>query len=118
MSARCTGSTSAQWAASAPGEDSEFETIDQAFEALEKGQVDAVVYDAPVLLYHAATAGRGKVRVVGPVFKKENYGIVFPPRSGAPRKLDLRKKVNEALLKMREDGTYDRIYKRWFTIDE
>ncbi len=56
--------------------------------------------------------------MVGPVFKKENYGIVFPPRSGGPRKADLRKKVNEALLRMREDGSFDRIYRRWFTTAE
>ncbi|MBL8791224.1 MAG: transporter substrate-binding domain-containing protein [Rhizobiales bacterium] len=113
-----TGSTSAQWAATHQVKTTEFEKIAQAFEALEKGRVEAVVYDSPVLLFHAASSGRGKVRVVGPVFKKENYGIVFPPRSGGPRKTDLRKKVNEALLRMREDGTYDRIYRRWFTTEE
>lgn len=113
-----TGSTSAQWALEHGVRVSEFEKIGDAFASLEKGSVEAVVYDAPVLLYHAATAGRGKVRVVGSIFKRENYGIVFQPRSGGPRKLDLRKKVNEALLKMREDGSYDRIYKRWFTVEE
>jgi len=113
-----TGSTSAQWALEHGVRVSEFERISDAFASLERGNVEAVVYDAPVLLYHAATAGRGKVRVVGSVFKRENYGIVFQARSGGPRKLDLRKKVNEALLKMREDGSYDRIYRRWFTIEE
>jgi len=109
-----TGSTSSQWAGQHGVKVTEFEKIGQAFAALEKNQLDAVVYDAPVLLYYSAGAGRGKVRVVGPIFKKENYGIVFPPRSGGARRLDLRKQVNEALLRMREDGTYDRLYKRWF----
>jgi polar amino acid transport system substrate-binding protein len=58
------------------------------------------------------------MRVVGPVFKKENYGIVFPRTTVLPRQRDLRKLVNEALLKMREDGTYDRLYTRWFTVGE
>jgi len=61
-----------------------------------------------VLLYFASHEGKGKVQVVGPIFRKENYGIVFPDKS------PLRKRVNEALLKLRENGTYDRLYKKWF----
>ncbi len=87
----------------------EFAQLTQAFDALENRQVDAVVFDAPVLLYRAATLGKGKVRVVGPIFRKENYGILFPQDS------PLRKPVNEALLKLRENGTYDRLYGRWFS---
>jgi len=61
-----------------------------------------------VLLYFASHEGKGKVQVVGPIFRKENYGIVFPDKS------PLRKRVNEALLKLRENGTYDRLYMKWF----
>jgi polar amino acid transport system substrate-binding protein len=68
-----------------------------------------------VLLYHAAHAGRGKLRVVGPVFKKENYGILFPRVADQPGQTSIRKRINGALLKMREDGSYDRIYDRWFS---
>ena len=76
--------------------------------ALGEGKADAVVYDAPVLLYYASRDGKGKVQVVGSIFRKENYGIVFPPDS------PYRKPVNEALLKIKEDGTYDRLYTKWF----
>ena len=86
----------------------EFGKIPQAFDALLAKDVDAVVFDAPVLLYFAANEGRGKVTVTGPVFRKETYGILFPP--GSP----LRKPVNEALLKLRESGAYDAIYRKWF----
>ncbi len=112
------GSTSAKWAAEHQTKLTEYQMISQAFDALEHGQLDAVVFDAPVLLYHAATAGLGRVRVVGPVFRKENYGILFPRGSDAPRKISLRKRVNESLLKMREDGTYDSLYQRWFAAAE
>jgi polar amino acid transport system substrate-binding protein len=104
-----TGSTSAAYLKTHGSKIQEFEKIAEAFEAMEKGKIEAVVFDAPVLLYYASTAGRGKVRVVGTMFKKENYGIVFPRGS------ELRKKVNEALLKMREDGSYDELYARWFS---
>ncbi len=90
----------------------EFDSIDEAFLALEAGKIEAIVYDAPVLLYYAANAGRDKVRVVGSVFKRENYGILFPRGS------DLRKRINEALLTMREDGTYDALYNTWFSADQ
>ena len=85
-----------------------FDRIDDALAALEGKQVDAVIFDAPVLMYYAASKGQGKVRVVGGLLKKENYGILFPQGS------NLRKPVNEALLKLRENGTYDTLYSRWF----
>jgi polar amino acid transport system substrate-binding protein len=106
--ATITGSTSAQWLASSGAGVIAMPAIADAFRALEDRRADAVVFDAPVLMYHAANAGKGQVRVVGQVFRKENYGIMFPP--GNP----LRKRVNAALLKLREDGTYDAIYSRWF----
>ncbi len=106
--ATTTGSTAAAHLRGLNLQPMEVARIDQAFKALDDRQVDAVVFDAPVLLYHAANAGKGRVRVVGPIFRKENYGILFP--QGSP----LRKRVNEALLKLRENGTYDVIYARWF----
>jgi polar amino acid transport system substrate-binding protein len=71
-------------------------------------QVDAVVFDSPALLYYATHDGRGLARIVGNVFHNEDYGIVFP--TGSP----LRKHVNEALLALRENGAYQRIYEEWF----
>jgi polar amino acid transport system substrate-binding protein len=83
-------------------------TIDEAIQSLEQGDADAVVYDAPVLQYHASHDGKGKVQVISPVFRKESYGILFPDQS------PLRKRVNEALLRLRENGTYDRLLTKWF----
>jgi len=76
--------------------------------ALPQGQVDAVVYDAPVLLYYASHEGNGKVRPAGSIFRKEDYGIVFPTDT------HYRKRVNMALLKLKESGVYDRLYQKWF----
>jgi polar amino acid transport system substrate-binding protein len=82
--------------------------VTDAIKLLLDGQVDAVVFDGPVLLYFASNEGKGRVAMAGQMFRKEAYGIMFP--QGSP----LRKPINEALLKLREDGTYDRIYNRWF----
>jgi len=85
------------------------EKIDDAYDLLGKQQVQAVVYDAPVLLYHAATKGKGTVRTVGPIFKEETYGIALP--TGSP----LRKPINEALLRLKQDGSYEELYNKWFS---
>ncbi len=87
----------------------EVEQMDEAYKALLNKEADAVVFDAPVLLYYAANGGKGRVHLVGRAFHKEDYGIVF--QSGNP----LRKKVNNALLASREDGTYQQIYDKWFS---
>ena len=83
-------------------------TIDQAYSLLDSGIVQAVVYDYPVLRHHALNFGEGYVRVVGEPFNAEDYGIAFP--EGSP----LREEVNRALLRLREDGTYDRLHSEWF----
>jgi len=102
------GSTSAQFLSQRNVNTSNFDTIEDAVTALERAEADAVVYDAPVLQYYASHDGKGKVQVVGPVFRKESYGILFPTDS------PLRKRVNEALLRLRENGTYDRLQAKWF----
>jgi len=86
----------------------EFVSIDAVYDALLDKQVDAVVFDAPAILYYATHDGKGLAKAVGGVFHKEDYGIVFPTDS------PLRKQVNEALLALRENGTYQRIYDEWF----
>lgn len=86
----------------------QLENVDRTYRLLEAGTVDAVVYDAPVLQHYAATKGRGKVRVVGLMFQEKNYGLAF--RFGSP----YRDKVNVALLKLMEEGQYQRIKEKWF----
>jgi polar amino acid transport system substrate-binding protein len=102
------GSTAAAYLRQQNVDVREFVRIEEAFQSLQAGEADAVVYDAPVLLHFASNEGKGKVHTVGTIFRKENYGIVFPNQSR------LRKPVNEVLLKLKENGTYDRLYEKWF----
>jgi len=85
-----------------------FADAEAAYKALAAKQVDAVVFDAPVLQYIAAHEGSGQVTVVGPVFHAEDYGFAF--KNGS----DLRRQVDATLLTMREDGAYDQISDKWF----
>lgn len=50
------------------------ETINEAYDAVLNDEKDAVVFDAPALLFYSQDQGYGLVRVVGPVFQEENYG--------------------------------------------
>jgi polar amino acid transport system substrate-binding protein len=102
------GSTAAAWLAQHGMKAVEVQKIEDAWSALDNKDVDAIVFDAPVLLYYAQHGGKGKVALVGTPFRKEDYGIILP------RDSELRHDINRALLAMREDGSYQTIYDRWF----
>jgi polar amino acid transport system substrate-binding protein len=87
---------------------SAFDTIDQAYAALANNDVKAVVYDEPILRYHVSTTGGSEERVVGPLFQRQNYGIAVQQDS------PYRKRINEALLRLREEGVLDEFQKKWF----
>ncbi len=83
-------------------------SIDAAYPMLRTGDVDAIVYDSPVLQHHVDVAHDRKETLAGQVFEPEDYGIAFPTGSA------LRKKVNASLLQMHADGTYDELRARYF----
>ncbi|MEM5316895.1 transporter substrate-binding domain-containing protein [Paraburkholderia sp. JHI869] len=92
-----------------------FQSVNSAaegFRLLSQGDVQAIVYDAPTLQYWAARLGNGELAVVGPIFRQEKYGIALAGGS------QFRKSINEALLAMYEDGTYEQIYKKWFAANK
>jgi polar amino acid transport system substrate-binding protein len=84
------------------------ETIEEAYELLRNEDVEAVVFDAPVLRYYIKNQTDDEFVVVGQVFGKEEYGIALPENS--PH----RETINRAILGLLEDGTYQQIYNRWF----
>jgi len=90
----------------------EVQNEDEAYNKLLQGEVAAVVYDSPSLLYFANNEGAGKVAIIGGIFDRQYYGIAFP--EGSP----LRERVNRALLKLRDKrhgvSVYDGIYRKWF----
>ena len=80
----------------------------EAVNLLMRGKVQAVVYDAPTLQYWLARSKQIDLQIVGPVFMPEMYGIALAV--GNP----LRKRINEALLEIYQDGTYSVIHDKWF----
>jgi len=88
----------------------EFATTDQMFKALQDKKVDAVVTAAPLLLYYAAHEGKGLVKTVGPEFNTAPAAIMVQLDS------PLRRKINVALIALRDNGTYQQIYDKWFGV--
>ncbi len=102
------GTTSAHYLSSVEINAVEVDSIDDAYPLLEDKKVEAIVFDSPVLRNFAASGGRGKARVVGPLFQREDYGIAMA--QGSP----YRQVINQSLLTIIEDGTYAQIRQRWF----
>lgn len=85
----------------------EFEAADDLFAALKSSQIDAIVQDFPVNAYNAQVSGE---TVVTKKFEdqKEQYGIVM--KKGRD---DLKKAINDALARIRQDDTYNSILRTY-----
>jgi polar amino acid transport system substrate-binding protein len=83
-------------------------TISDAYRQLDSGRIDAIVFDAPVLQNHLKLTRSTNETMVGGILARENYGIALPSGSA------LRKKINETLLDITADGTYDELYSKYF----
>ena len=77
-----------------------------AINALKAGTVAAVIIDAPVA---ANAAEAGGVEVAEKVPTEETYGIAV-----AKDNTELLEQINEGLAATLEDGTYEKIYEKWF----
>jgi polar amino acid transport system substrate-binding protein len=88
------------------GEIRTFDTIEDAFAAINNGQIDAIINDLPVS-QDEVNSSDGALEIVQIIPTGEQYGIAFPKNS------DLTGPVNKALAEIKEDGTYEKIYKKW-----
>ena len=78
----------------------------EMFNAVKAGQVDALLQDLPVNLAH--TEG-GEFEVVERYDTGEEYGFAVKQDNTA-----LRDAVNEELQRLRDEGTYDELYNKYF----
>lgn len=93
------------------GEVRPFPEIDDAYTALENGQVDAVLNDLPST--QEAAKESENLEVVEVFDTGEEYGILFSEEQDDA----LRLAVNEALVEIKGDGTLDELYRKWFDKD-
>ncbi|MBN1932659.1 MAG: ABC transporter substrate-binding protein [Desulfobacterales bacterium] len=87
-----------------------FEGYPQAFLALKQGKVSAVTTDSGILVgLKASDDNPDAWEIVGDFFANEPYGIGV--RENDSNFLDF---VNRALIEMWNDGTYKKLYDKWF----
>ncbi len=84
-----------------------YDTIILAFQELELGRIDAILNDYPVNAYMSKM--RGQTEVVATIKTDEQYGIGI--RKGNDQ---LKKAIDKALAEMKKDGSYDKIFEKWF----
>ncbi|PZV11612.1 MAG: ABC transporter substrate-binding protein [Leptolyngbya sp.] len=87
-----------------------FAQPEPAYEALLAKKVDAIIAPGPLLFYYASHNGKGKVQIVGTPFREQFYSIVMPKNS------PYRKPINQAILTLKENGTYGKIHRKWFGV--
>jgi ABC-type amino acid transport substrate-binding protein len=83
-----------------------FQTTVAAFDALQHGELDAVVNDEQASADALRT--RRELEIAARIDTGEQYGLALP--KGSP----LLRTVNGALATVKSDGTYAEIYRRWF----
>lgn len=83
-------------------------SIDACIAALKAGQVQAVVYDSPILRYALNQPENEKLQLAGSVFENQNYAFALQ------RDSTQRKAINKALLSLTERGLRTELRKKWF----
>ena len=104
------GTTGAERAAKVPGAKvKNFNTNAEVFLELKNKGVEAVIIDKPVAEYFLATGGgKDYAKIVGDTMEAESYGLSLKKNS------PLTKDINKALLDLKKNGEYDKIYAKWF----
>jgi len=85
-----------------------YDDIQQAFQDLEIGRIDAILNDLPV---NAWFAKERNVKLVGKLLTVEQYGICARLEDK-----DLIEEINKALKSLRESGKYNELYLKWFGV--
>lgn len=80
-----------------------YPTLQTGLDALRKGQIDAFVYDKPLLSWSIARDYSTSLRVLDVTFEKQNYAIALPKGSSLREPLDL------ALLQILESDWWDEV---------
>ena len=86
-----------------------FNTNGEACLELKNKAVDAVIGDLPVEAYFLQQGGKEFAKIVGKTLSSEDYGIAVAKSNTA-----LAKDVDKALDTLKQNGEYDKLYKKWF----
>ncbi|TPW31388.1 transporter substrate-binding domain-containing protein [Pararhizobium mangrovi] len=100
-------SASAGWLANQHIGFTRFDSVQAGLDALSNRDIDAFVYDKPLLRYRVNTDTKGAITVLPGTFGRQDYGIVLPQGSR------LRERINENLLEIIQSGVWRDIQYRY-----
>ncbi len=86
-----------------------YNTEIETFVAIDRNDCDAVIIDKPVIEYYLVTSRDDKTALLRDRLTFEQYGIVTSKNNN-----ELSDKIAEGLKKIKKDGTYEDIYRKWF----
>ena len=86
-----------------------FNIIVVAFLELQNKGVDVVINDTPVNEYYVNGKGKGIAKVAGEDYDAAPLGIAVKKGNG-----EVLNKINNGLVKIKANGKYAEIYKKWF----
>lgn len=86
----------------------EYDDFSQTLVDLKKNKIEAVVGDAAVSQYYIQTNHDNALVIAGDVFAKDNISFAFTENSPHFES------INSALIKMKEDGRFESIRKKYF----
>ncbi len=89
-----------------------FNTINEAFLELQNGGVDAVINDIPTNEYYVMKTGGEKVATAPAKLTQEDLAIAVRKGDG-----QLLAKINDGLKKIKKNGKFATIYKKWFGVE-
>lgn len=85
----------------------EFSTFTELMDAFRDGHIDAVVADEVVIKSFSKT---DDIISTGGLFARQSYSFIFPKDTED----ELIDRVNESLIEIHSDGTYDELYEKYF----
>ena len=86
-----------------------YDTMEEVWAAVEKGQVDAAVVAYPPTANYLTNHPESNLQMVGELIDARQMGIGVQKDDQ-----ELLDKLNKSLEIIKENGTYDRIYEKWF----
>lgn len=91
----------------------QYDANSQGWMELQSNTCDAVIINTSVALYYLKEGGDKDLKIVGDS-KKTDAGIAMAVGKDNTKLLE---KVNKALADLKADGTYAKLYKKWFGVD-
>lgn len=88
----------------------QFQNINDAYQTLESGGADAVLFDNPVNIDFKSK--KNNVKIVGGLLTGEYYGVAVSEKNP-----ELVKKINDGLAKIKKDGTYKKLFDKYLDGD-